>query len=53
MISELIPGETRKIALQWAPIKDPAFVSYPFFELDSAQNWDDFRRALSTMGARR
>ena len=50
VISDLIPGETRKIALQWAPIKDPAYVSYPFFELDSAQNWDDFRRELSTMG---
>ena len=50
VISDLIPGETRKIALQWAPIKDPTFVSYPFFDLDSAQNWDEFRRALSTMG---
>ena len=50
VISDLIPGETRKLALQWAPIKDPAFVSYPFFELDSAQNWDDFRRAVSQMG---
>ena len=50
VISELIPGETRKLALQWAPLKDPAFVSYPFLELDSAQNWDEFRRAVSQMG---
>ncbi len=50
VISDLIPGETRKLALQWAPLKDPAFVSYPFFELDSAQNWEEFRRALSPMG---
>src|SRR5208337_3380330 len=50
VISDVIPGETRKLALRWAPIKDPAFVSYPFFELDSAQNWEEFRRALSTMG---
>lgn len=50
VISDLIPGETRKLALQWAPLKDPAFVSYPFFELDSAQNWEEFRRVLSAMG---
>jgi len=50
VISELIPGETRKLALTWAPLKDPAFVSYPFFELDAAQNWDDFRRAVSQLG---
>jgi penicillin amidase len=50
VISDIIPGETRKLALEWAPLKDPAFVSYPFFELDSAQNWEEFRRALSVMG---
>ena len=48
--SELIPGETRELALQWAPLRDPAFLSYPFFELDSAKDWDEFRRALSLMG---
>ena len=50
VISDFIPGETRKLALQWAPLKDPAFVSYPFYELDSAQNWDEFRHALSLLG---
>ncbi len=50
VISDLIPGETRRLALQWAPLKDPAFVSYPFFELDSAQTWEEFRQALSLMG---
>jgi penicillin amidase len=50
VISDLIPGETRKLALEWAPLKDPAFVSYPFFELDSAQTWEEFRQALSLMG---
>jgi len=50
LISDIIPGETRKLTLQWAPLKDPAFVSYPFFELDSAQNWEEFRQALSLMG---
>jgi penicillin G amidase len=50
IISELVPGETRKLALEWAPLTDPAFVSYPFFELDSAQNWDEFRRAVALLG---
>ncbi|HXP48237.1 MAG TPA: penicillin acylase family protein [Terriglobales bacterium] len=50
VISDFIPGETRKLALEWAPLKDPAFVRYPFFEIDSAQNWEEFRRALSAMG---
>jgi penicillin amidase len=50
VISDLIPGETRKLALEWAPLKDPAFVSYPFFELDAAQNWEEFRKAVSLMG---
>ena len=50
LISELLAGETRKLALAWAPLRDPASVSYPFFELDSAQNWGEFRRALAMMG---
>jgi len=50
VISDLIPGETRKLALQWAPLKNPTFASYPFFEIDSAQSWEEFRRALSAMG---
>ena len=50
VISDLISGETRRLALQWAPLNDPAFVSYPFFELDSAQTWEEFRQALSRMG---
>jgi len=50
VISDIIPGETRKVALQWAPLRDPAFVSFPFFELDSAQNWDEFRRAVALLG---
>jgi len=50
VISDFIPGETRRLALEWAPLRDPAFLSYPFFELDSAQNWDEFRHALSLMG---
>jgi penicillin G amidase len=47
IISDLFPGETRKIALQWM-IYDSRNISIPLFELDSAQNWQQFRKALST-----
>src|SRR5262249_55285823 len=46
IISDLLPGETRKIALQWV-IYDTRRVGIPLFELDSAQNWEQFRNALS------
>ncbi len=46
IISELFPGENRELALRWA-IYDPHGVSFPFYELDAAQNWDEFRRALA------
>ena len=45
IISDLIPGEARKIALQWTAYDS---VRDPFFEIDSAQNWDEFLKALST-----
>ena len=41
----LLPGETRQIALEWL-IYDHA-ISIPLFDLDSAQNWEQFRKALS------
>ena len=47
IISEFFPGETRKIALQWM-IYDARNISIPLFNLDSAQNWEQFRKALST-----
>lgn len=47
IVSDLFPGETRKLALQWA-IYDPKPISTPLFDLDSAQNWEQFRKAFST-----
>jgi penicillin G amidase len=44
IITELIPGESRKIALRWT-LYDSLYD--PFFEVDSAQNWDEFRKAFS------
>ena len=43
-ISELVPGETRKLALRWT-LYDSIYD--PFFEVDSATNWEEFVRALA------
>ncbi|MGA2353260.1 MAG: penicillin acylase family protein, partial [Terriglobales bacterium] len=48
IISELIPGETRKIALRWTLQDGEGLV---FFDVDSARNWDEFRKAFSNFGA--
>jgi len=44
IITDLIPGETRKIALRWTLYDG---IGFPFFDIDSAQNWDEFRKAFS------
>ena len=48
VITELIPGETRPIALRWT-LYDGLII--PFFDVDVAQNWDEFRRAFSMLTA--
>src|SRR6202521_227844 len=48
LATELIPGEARKIALRWTLQDGEGLV---FFDVDSAQNWDEFRRAFSSFGA--
>jgi penicillin amidase len=44
IITELLPGETRKLALRWTLYDG---THDPFFEVDSAQNWNQFRSAFS------
>jgi penicillin amidase len=48
IVSELIPGETRPIALRWTLYDG---LRMPFFDVDTAQNWDDFRKAFSQLDA--
>ena len=48
IISELIPGESRPLALRWTLYDG---LHMPFFEVDTAQNWDDFRKAFSQLDA--
>jgi len=48
IITDLIPGETRKIALRWT-LYDGMALS--FFDVNSAQNWDEFCKAFSAFSA--
>ena len=48
IISELLPGETRQIALRWTLYDG---LRMPFFDVDTAQNWDEFRKAFAQLDA--
>ncbi len=49
IITSLVPGETRQLALQWIIYK-PDTTRIPFFDVNSAKNWDEFRAAFSKFG---
>jgi penicillin G amidase len=49
IISDILPEEHRKLALKWT-LYDPESLQAPFFDIGSAQNWKEFRRALSEFG---
>jgi penicillin amidase len=46
IITEMVPGETRPLALRWT-LYDGFRMS--FFDVDSAQNWEEFRHAFSML----
>ena len=48
IISDMEPGETRKIALRWTLYGG---IRSPFFRIDSAENWNEFRLAFSQFDA--
>jgi penicillin amidase len=48
VITELVPGESRPLALRWT-LYDGLRV--PLFDVNTAQNWDEFRRAFSQFDA--
>ncbi len=48
IVTELIPGETRQVALRWTLYDG---LRMPFFDVDTAQNWEDFRKAFSQLDA--
>ncbi len=47
IISELFPGEARRLALEWT-LYQPGSLQLHFEQIDSAQNWTEFRKAFST-----
>lgn len=46
VISQLIPGEKRVLALRWSAY-DPKSGGSPLLEMDEATNWQEFRAGLS------
>ncbi|HSY91799.1 MAG TPA: penicillin acylase family protein [Candidatus Binatus sp.] len=48
VITELVPGETRPLALRWT-LYDGLHITS--FDVNTAQNWDEFRRAFSQWDA--
>ena len=48
IVSALVPGETRQVALRWTLYDG---IRNPFFEVNSAQNWEQFRQAFSGFDA--
>jgi penicillin amidase len=48
IITELVPGETRSLALRWT-LYDVLHI--PLFDVNTAQNWQEFRRAFSQFDA--
>lgn len=49
IVTDLIPGETRKLALRWT-LYDPGSVALPFDKVDAARNWQEFLAAWSQFG---
>ena len=48
IVSELVPGESRPLALRWTLYDG---LRIPFFDVNVAQNWEEFRHALSSLDA--
>src|SRR5579859_3404400 len=48
IITELVPGETRPLALRWT-LYDGLHI--PFFDVNTAQNWAEFQHAFSQLDA--
>ena len=50
IVTELFPGETRRLALHWTVYDAP--ISFATFSAaDAAQNWQDFRKAFSQLSS--
>ncbi|HLW85729.1 MAG TPA: penicillin acylase family protein [Candidatus Sulfotelmatobacter sp.] len=48
VITDLVPAETRPLALRWTLYDG---LRIPFFDVNAAQNWDEFQHAFSLLDA--
>ncbi len=48
IITDILPGERRQLALRWTLYDG---LHMPFFDVNTAQNWEGFRKALSQLDA--
>src|ERR1700692_3688627 len=48
IITDILPGETRQVALRWTLYDG---LHMPFFDVDAAQNWEEFRKAFAQLDA--
>ena len=48
IITDILPGETRPVALRWTLYDG---LHMPFFDVDTATNWEEFRKAFSQLDA--
>jgi penicillin G amidase len=48
IVTELVPGETRQLALRWTMYDG---LRLPFFDVGRAQNWEQFTQAFSMLDA--
>jgi penicillin G amidase len=48
IITDILPGETRQLALRWTLYDGLHMI---FFDVDTAQNWEEFRKAFSQFDA--
>jgi penicillin G amidase len=48
IITDILPGETREVSLRWT-LYDGLHI--PFFDVDASQNWEEFRKAFSSLDA--
>lgn len=48
IVTDILPGETRQVALHWTLYDG---LHMPFFDVDSAQSWEEFRKAFSQLDA--
>jgi penicillin amidase len=50
IVTSLFEREKRPLAMKWT-LYEPEGMSFPFFDVNTAQNWDEFTRAFSQFGS--